>query len=281
LNFAKNADEHVLQGKVVHIPNAGAPSAVVRNRTKLPAQITKRTDVDVTYALDEFTSDPRLIEDAASILSYNKMESAMGEDMRYLKQVVAEWMLYHWRFHTSDDFIIRTSGSAVATHLSGATGNRKKFMLADLSEAKARMDDWDLTDEGRYAIMSSRMHDQLVSELSTSDYKDFSRAYDPVKGVIGKLYGFNFITRSSVMRATNAATPVPKSPDANTATTDNDVVKCWHQDTVERAIGEVKLFEDKGNPQYYGDLFSMLMRAGGRKVREDNKGVIGIVQASA
>ena len=50
--------QYVLQGSVVHVPQAGAPSGVKRNRTQLPATITRRSDVDVTYALDEFTTDP-------------------------------------------------------------------------------------------------------------------------------------------------------------------------------------------------------------------------------
>lgn len=47
---------------------------------------------------------------------------------------------------------------------------------------------------------------------------------------------------------------------------------------VARAIGEVKVFTEKDDPLYYGDIWSMIVRAGGRKIREDNKGVVAIVQ---
>ena len=90
--------QYVLQGSVVHIPQAGAPSGVQRNRQRLPATITRRQDVDITYALDEFTTDPRFIPDADRVqLSYDKMESCMTEDMSYLRQVMADTMLYNWR----------------------------------------------------------------------------------------------------------------------------------------------------------------------------------------
>lgn len=280
LNYARNADEYVLQGKVVHIPQAGAASDIERNRSSLPASIHKRTDTDITYALDEFTSNPRLIEDAASILSYNKMDSAMGQDMRALKQLVAEWMMYHWRPATDADFIVQTSGSSIAAHLAGVTGNRKALKLKDFYEAVARMDDNDIPMDGRYAMFSSRMLKQLKNELSATENRDFSKAYDPKTGVIGELENVKILQRSSVIRFAEDTVPEPKAPGAATATDDNDSVLLWQQDSVERAMGEIKLFEDQNSPQYYGDIYSLLIRAGGRKLREDNKGVVGIVQSA-
>ena len=277
LDYAQNADDMVLNGKVVHIPNAGSGSSVVKNRTELPAAVTRRTDIDVTYALDEYTSDPRLIENAAQILSYNKMTSAMGQDMNILKQYAAEGLLYSWAPDSSN--IIPTSGDAVKTHLSGTTGNRKKIQLEDLEEAQARMDEWDVPADGRVALFSARMFKQLVAQLSTSDYKDFSRAYDPAKGIVGELFGFKLLKRSKVLRATSGNTF--RDPASSTvAATDIDVVMCWHRDMVERALGTVTIFERTKDPLYYGDVYSLLVRFGGRKVRADNKGVLSINQVN-
>lgn len=277
LNLCQNADEHVLNGKVVHIPNAGSPSGVKKNRSSLPATVTRRKDIDVTYALNEFTSNPRLLEDADKILSYNKMNSAMGQDMRYIADLIAKDMLYNWRPAAAK--IIDTSGANIATHLTGRTGNRKKFLLDNLQEAESVMDDDDIPAGDRYSIMSSRMHQQLVSQLSVGDYKDFSRAYDEQKGIIGELFGFKIIKRSYVLHYDNAAAALDPDPDVYAAAvTDNDAVLCWHIDTVERALGTTELFEKKKDPTYYGDIYSLLARSGGRRVRNDNKGVVAIVQ---
>jgi hypothetical protein len=281
LNYCRNADEHVLQGKIVHIPNSGSASGISRNRTSLPATISKRTDTDVTYSLDEFTSDPRLITDAESILSYDKMASAMGQDMNYMSEFVADWMLYNWAFEDASDYIIRTSGAAVTAHLSTATGNRKKIALSDIAEAQARFDDWKLPADGRYIMMSGRMYQQLMDLLTVTTYRDFSSLANISQGVMGQLYGFNILKRASVLRATNDSTPVAKEPGAAEAATDNDTILCWHSDYVERALGEVKIFERKADPTYYGDIYSLLIRSGGRKTDYDNKGVIGIVQAAS
>ena len=67
LSKAFNADEYVNNGKIVHIPNAGAASGTKKNRTNLPATVTKRTDIDVTFPLDEYTTDPVLIPNADTV----------------------------------------------------------------------------------------------------------------------------------------------------------------------------------------------------------------------
>lgn len=286
LNAARNADEHVLQGKVVHIPNAGTASDVERNRSSLPASITKRTDLDVTYALDEFTSNPRRLEAADKILSYDKMNSAMGQDMRAIRDIVARWMIYHWATYsasTGDTAAlnqIATTGAAVTNYLPGTTGTRKKFQLINLEEAQARLDDQDVPEEERYALISARALQQIVSQLSTGDYKDFSRVYDPVKGIVGQLFGFKFYKRSSVVRFNNLATKLAKAPDAANTTSDNDAVLCWQRDHVERAIGTTEIFEQLKAPTYYGDIYSLLIRAGGRRVAADGRGLVAIVQST-
>lgn len=90
LSKAFNADEYVNNGKIVHIPNAGAASGTKKNRTSLPATVTKRTDIDVTFPLDEYTTDPVLIPNADTVeLSYDKRESVLRQDKLKLQDDVA------------------------------------------------------------------------------------------------------------------------------------------------------------------------------------------------
>ena len=90
LSKAFNADEYVNNGKIVHIPNAGAASGTKKNRTELPAKVTKRTDIDVTFPLDEYTTDPVLIPNADTVeLSYDKRESVLRQDKLKLQDDVA------------------------------------------------------------------------------------------------------------------------------------------------------------------------------------------------
>jgi len=280
LNAAVNEDQYVLAGKVVHIPNAGGPPAVTKNRTSLPATVTKRTDVDVTYPLDEFTSDPVLIPDAESVeLSYDKRNSVLSETKMAQYENVAASVLVNWAPDTAIQ-IIRTTGAAVAAHTPSATGNRKAFVLADLKTAQKVLNTQNYPQADRYALLDADMYDQFTASLTATQQTDFSRAYDEKAGVLGKLFGFNIMMRSSVLVFDNAATPVVKAVGAAGAAADNAAVLCWHKSAVGRAMGDVKFSENTGDPTYYGDIYSSLIRMGGRKRRLDKKGVIAIVQAA-
>ena len=41
------------------------------------------------------------------------------------------------------------------------------------------------------------------------------------------------------------------------------------------------MFDNEDDPTYYGDIYSFLVRAGGRIMRNDNAGVLSIIQDTA
>jgi hypothetical protein len=292
--------QYVIGGSVVHIPQAGAPSGVQRNRKELPATITRRKDVDITYALDEFTTDPRFIPDIDKAeLSYDKMDSCMAEDMAYLQQFVAEAMLYNWR----PKYFIKTTGSSTTAHI--GTGTRKAVTLADFQTAKKVFNNWNIPKADRFVTIDTEMFSQLCADLKATANRDYAAIYDPVNGELRKLEGFTIIERSTALNATNATlTPVANTsyfqwtngqdltytPEdfmdieagfAAAVTTSCAYALFWQKTAVARSVGATKMFNDQGNPQFYGDIFSFLQRAGGRSRRGDGKGVLGLIQVSA
>jgi hypothetical protein len=268
---------NVLAGKIVHIPNAGAPSNVQRNRTNLPAQVKRRKDVDVVYALDEFTSDPILITNAETVeLSYDKVGSVLANDMSNLRQNMSIWMLYNWFTGAN---VLKTTGSAVSPHITGTTGNKKAVTLADIEALQARFDEDEIPMEGRTVLFDAQMYRQFVSSLVATEYKDFSSYFNAATGVVGRLFGFDFMKRSRVSTLKNDFTLL--SPDDNVAATALAGAVAWQDTTVERAVGTISMFESKGDPTYYGDVYSFLVRAGGRARRADGKGVYILSQDNA
>ena len=277
-----DAGQYVLQGKVVHIPQAGALPNIVKNRSSLPATVVQRGDTDVTYTLDEFTTDPILIPNAEAFeLSYNKRESVLSEYETSLRQTISDNLLVDWAPTASTGVVIRTTGVATATTLTGTTGNRAKFTVNDLKAAQLQLNKQNIPMEGRYALISADMFQQLTDDMSATQYRDFSAAYDVKNGVLGRLFGFNVLMRSNVVSYTNDSAPVVNPYGATAASTDNDGVLCWQISAVERAVGEIKFFERIGDPTYYGDIYSVSVRMGARIRRSDAKGVIAIVQAAA
>ena len=280
LSKAQNADMYVLAGKVVHKPQAGTQSSVTKNRAVLPAAAVKRTDDEITYSLDEYTTDPRLISDAEKIeLSYDKRQSVIKEDQSNLSNIVASDMIYRWS-PTLASSMIRTTGAAIPAYLPGATGNRKGILIADVSNAAFLMNSQNVPQTGRYCLLDAWMYKQLMDQMTATAQRDFLSTANAATGVLGQLYGFSFYQRSLGAKYDNSATPIPQWWNTAGAATDNAAGLFLQQDCVERALGTVKVFDNPGEAIYYGDIMSFLVRASGRFSRLDQKGIVALIQAA-
>jgi P22 coat protein - gene protein 5. len=277
LSKAINADLFVNQGRTVHIPNAGAPSGVSKNRNTFPATVTTRTDLDLTFDLDEFTTNPIRIPHADTVeLSYDKRQSVIGQDKANLANKVAESFLFKWS-PTVTTNIIPTTGDAIAAHTPSATGDRKAFTKKDVNQAMLRFNRDNIPQSERYLLLDADMHSQLLDSMTEKEADAFFSLADLKNGVIGKLYSFNIMMRSQSLRYTGAG--AVKDWSTGGAATDNAGALAWHKNSLCRALGEVVMFDKENDPTYYGDIYSFLVRAGGRPMRSDVKGLLAIVQA--
>lgn len=290
--------QYVIGGTVVHIPQAGSPSGVERNRASLPATITRRMDVDITYALDEFTTDPRFIPYADKVeLSYDKMDSCMTEDMMYLRQLTAEAMLYNWR----PTYFIKATGTKHANNTIHGSNLRTGVTVADFSKAKLIFDKWGIPKNDRYVVLNSEMYEQLCSDVRSSNNDRLNAIYDHANGRLIKLEGFSIEERATTLLASNStltavngqkyfrwtSTDLTYTVEQYEAiehgtqaagTTDCCYGLFWHPVCVARAMGSTEMFVNEGDPTYYGDIYSFLQRLGGRARRADGKGVLGLIQ---
>lgn len=282
LAFATNHDDKVLGGKVVHLPQAGAPSAVVKNRNVFPAVAVRRTDTDINYSLDNYTTDPvHILFDELADITYDKIDSVIGQDMAALVEAVADDLIVKWLTSLPQTSIIRTTGDASALYnLPGATGNKLIFTEKDLRRAAAAIRKQNFREQ-LYAQLSVDMLEQLKDSLSQTQYNDFSRFYDAEKGVIGQLHGVTILEQRSQVAVfdENGGSPAVKAVGAAIAATDKDSGIIWGPSSVARAMGEAKLFEDTDDPHNYGDIYSTYLRYGGRRTRQDNAGILAIVPA--
>jgi hypothetical protein len=272
LTRAFNADEYVVGGRIVHIPNAGAPSSVTKNRTSLPAAAVSRTDNDVFYSLDEFTSDPRLITDIdKKEMSFDKRQSIIQDDTGALLQLAGDNMIYRWIQNSPNTagFRIASTGATAAATAPGATGTRKILTEADLRAAATALTNQNVPEEGRVAIISANALNHLMSDNNLK--YAFQNPVNLAEGSIARLFTFDIYVRSLVAREATDGTI--KTPEAANATTDNELAVFYHQNMVERAMGDVEIFDNPNRAEYYGDLISFLLRMGGRGRRNDNAGI--------
>lgn len=287
---AFNADQYVVGGKIVHIPQAGAPDASIKNLDTFPQDAVKRTDSDVLYALDTYYQKPKFVEKVEQYeLSYGKRQSIAGEMNMQLIQDSMEGLLYRWGWKapnavgTTPINVVLTVGSNTTVDLiSGATGTRKTFDKSVFGTIKKAMDNANILTDGRVALLTANHYQQFIDSLSDAAQTNFYRFADMQKGVIGMYLGFKVMMRSSVQRWRLVAavwTPVDEQATgfgASDQTGDSAASLFYHPLSVERARGDVNVFDSAGRPEYYGDVFSMNMRLGGRTRRA--AGVYAVVE---
>jgi hypothetical protein len=280
--YAFNADQFVLMGKVVHIPVAGAPGQIKKNLTQFPQTAMKRTDSEITYAIDTFYLLPRHIEDIEKYeLSYDKRQSVVGEDEAFLIQCAMDNLLYKWAPTVSNTLL--TDGAITDATLTGAAGQRQKFTKQAFKDIFLKFNAANLPDDGRFALLTAFHYSQFFDSLSEAEKTDVGRVADLAKGVVGEYMGFKILRRSEVLRyrGEDDAYSVVDELDENYAPDADDRAASlfWHQSSVERAFGQVKMFDNPNRAEYFGDIFSMTLRLGGRIRR--NAGVYAVVEALA
>lgn len=279
-SFASRSVNHsaFVDNKKVHVPNAGAAPSVSKNRSSLPATVTKRTDVDLEYEISEYTTDPILVSNAEEVeYSYSKRKSVIRNASLALQESVHADLIYSW-IPSSSPSTVATSGSSTAAYIATATGNRKALTKADILAVKSVFDKADVPQTGRCILLDSVMYNQLLGSLTEAQSNAFLASADAACGIVGKLFGFDFYMRSKVAKTTSAG--ALKEWTSSAAATDSAAGIAWQEDCVSRALGQHKLFENTGDASYYGDVLSGLVRAGGRYIRNDKKGVCLIYQAT-
>lgn len=273
---SSDASAKVLGGSTVYIPQAGADPAVEVNSTSYPGTPVVRTDSDVNYPLDIFRTVPHAIPWAElQDISYDKLDSVLSQHYNTLIEAIGDQMLIRWAAIVSGKQI-RTTGADVDP-VGNQTGTRKGFSHKDLQAAMIAMNVANVPKNGRVAVIDDNMYGFFYDEMSDKQWNAYNQFANNATGQVGRLHSFDIYTRSAVLNY-GTASLTPNAYAATQLASDNLACLCWHPDFVERAQGEIKRFIDKDNPEWYGDITSSIVKFGGRKKREDNNGVISIIQ---
>lgn len=285
--------QYVKGGSIVYLPQAGAKPTVVKNRAFGAATAVQRGDTAVMYALDVFTTDPTAITwGEAMELSYEKTDSVLGDHTDTLAEAIGDELAFNWikgvkpavGGGTTTEYIpagrrIATTGASTAVNaVDGQTGTRKACTAAELDAAQAQFNKDNVPKEGRYCMFESYMFKEFQASLTANQMAAFQQTADLANGVVGKYAGFTILERSVVLAFATGGTP--RVPGEALSATDNLACLLWQTKSVTKAMGSTELFQDFGNPLYYGDIHSGLVKMGGRCRREDWKGIAVIVQAA-
>jgi hypothetical protein len=291
LKLCFDESKFVNGGSIVYIPQAGAKPNVVKNRSSLPAAAVQRADTSVFYPLDVWSTDPTTITyQEAQEISYAKQDSVLGDHTATLAEAIGDEISYNWvrgfkptaGGGSTVEYLpvsrqIPTTGNAEAVNPNdGQTGTRKALTYKEFQTANALFNKDNVGKTDRYAMCESYMFQQLMDSLSSNQMAAFQQTVDLPNGILGKYAGFTFLERSSVLAMSAAGVPVPVGQAL--AATDNLGCLVWQKNSVGISIGDTELFQRMNDPLYYGDIYSGLIKMGGRCRREDWRGLAVIVQ---
>ena len=272
INRAMNDDAYV-NNNTVELPHSGTIPVATVDRSSLPATIAKRTDAATNYTLEEITTDPTLIQYSEEmIVAYNKRASVLDQHVKEVNRKAEHRILTAWAGGATT--FIPSTGATRTPSLAGHTGSRKAFTVADILSVKNRFHADDVTPDNSavngVGLLTGQQLSDLLAIQAIYDASQYGSANLP-SGVVARIMGFDIYVRSSTVVL--AVGDTLKAEGAALAVTDQAAAVFWSPDYVRRAKGAVKVYIDEDKPEYYGSIFSTLVRAGGVPSRNDNKGI--------
>lgn len=283
--FLVNSTDHspYANAEAVNLPQAGGPPKVNKNKKGGPGAVTSRKDSNLRYVMDEYGTDPQLISRMEElIVNYQLRQSIVQNNTQAMRDSFAVDCLHKW-VPTKNTNIIRTTGASGTALASGATGNRKKTTLADLRKIAELFDRMKLPNSDRYVLLDAQMYYELFDEEKIVNI-NYGVAPAIPNGVIRNVFGLNLITPRSGLPIFSGAGALKTLQDDFSyaeAGTDNLSGLAWHKSMVAHAAGNMEAFINERDAIYQGAIISYAMRGGAAKLREDEKGVIALVQAAA
>lgn len=272
LSRSMNDDQYV-NVNTVELAHSGAIPEVKVDRTILPAPIAKRTDVATNYSIEELTTDPTLLQDSeALVVAYQKRASILDQHIKVQRVKMGNRALYKWAAGASS--FRASTGTTRAAGGPAQTGNRKGFGIADILAVQQRFfaDDVqaDLEEINGIAVMTPRQYSDLLAIAQFTDADKYGSSAIP-SGVVRRAFGFDIYVRSQVVVLDSS--DALKAEGATGATGDQDAAIFYSPSYVRRAVGAIKTYVDSDKPEYYGSIFSTMVRFGAIAARNDNKGV--------
>lgn len=295
LSRAVNDDAYVNYDQV-NLAHAGSlPNAVI-DRVVLPANVSSRTDVATSYNLEEITTDPtRLGYSEELIVNYNKRSSILDQHSEAIMATAGDRSLWRWAagagtFGGTNIHVLKSTGktdgvaaAARAPQGPSQTGTRLPFGKDDFVRARQIFFGDNVikgnVDLSGVAVLTAQQYGDLIGLPNVAEAQKYGRATFP-SGIVDRVLGFDIYVRSNVLVYDNsdALKVQPTAAGYAAAATDQDAALFFHPKFVRRAVGAIIPFVRMKDPLYYGDIFDMLVRFGAAPVRNDNKGIVVMME---
>ncbi|MGQ1889135.1 hypothetical protein ACT29H_01705 [Thermophagus sp. OGC60D27] len=273
----------------VEKPQQGTiPKAKNGEPDSYPLKVTKADDSKSTYPVELVYAPPILITSESEMLTnYSKRQTKQEQQAGVINTRCADIAAHNWG-PTKSTNIIKSTGEGRATNVAGLTGNRKAITKADILKVYnllLRMNVSGLPGKW-YALLTADAYSDLLNIDDFVSYEKTGYTTKLEQGILGRIMNIEIMTRSTErmdigLLYSNASTPVKRAMD-EIVNSDRPANLFWHEKMVCRAEGTVKTSINTDRADYVGGtLISSYTRFGAAIVREDEKGVVALLEDNA
>lgn len=250
----------------------------------LPLKVTNPADGTHSYNTTLIYCEPILIDSQSELLvNYNKRQSKQEQQASELMTKAAAYTLRHWA-PTQAANILKTTGTGRPSNVAGFSSNRKAVTKADILKVHNLMMRMNVSGLGGswYGMVTPDMYTDLLGIEDFIDYYKTGNETGLRNGVVGRILGIDIFVRTTDNQHAGILYNSSNEPqDGDVAPTDsllsgglfwNDRLVCIAQGTPQVSINENKA-------EYLGGtLMSCWMRHGADILRDDQKGVIALLE---
>lgn len=251
--------------------------------SSLPLQIETSTDSKKSYKTTLIYCQPLLVDSQSELLvNYNKRQSKQMQQADELNTKVAAYTVEHWAPSKAEN-ILKTTGYKRASNIAGFSSQRKAVTKADLLKIQNLMMRMMVGMGGEwYGMVTADMYTDLLNIPEFVDYYKTGNESALKQGIIGRILGISIFVRSteeghSGLLYKDGTTPLAGDSAITDALYSGGLF--WHSRMVCRAEGQVRTVVNTDAPGYLGGtILESFMRYGADIVRDDQKGVIALLE---
>lgn len=225
--------------KQIHIPVDTGSINVEVDRKVLPGEVTTTQAEEQSIYMHHFTTDPVRVYRPEDIeLSFDKRAVIVKKIADSVNNKIAACAI----------------GALETCGFTTASGNK---VLEWVRAAALAFDQKDYPDTDRYLMLTADNYSKLLKELTDSQANAFLNVANASTGVLGQLFGFNILKRSSLGHSYIVPSDAPDSVDPG-----NPQFIAWHKRDYMFAMSDLEIFAQENAPEYYGTVISASVRFG-------------------
>jgi len=273
------------------------------NAPEKTPKVRKNTGHD--WEIEYFHTDPDVISmELTTEIPYEDRQETLQAHSNVLNQMISNFTAVEWAQGeigtpvtldtvVGTDFYQFTSGGSRANSVTGNTGTVKKIKKADMKKLKKSLVRQQLANGfgTMYFLPTVEQYDDILNDGDFIDYDKRTNTQAGMRdGVVGSMYGINILQprhredwNANVLYSYSAATGNDRdfTKIEDTASAGANMVSAgiaWIDSLVLRAQGSAIVFPWENSPIYMGNVYASELRYSAIKKRNDNKGVVMLIE---